>query len=88
MPNTKSSKKAARQSRKRRGINLKSSEKYKKTLRNFRQLVVSGKLEEAKTALSAATSALDKAVKKHIIHKNRAARLKSRMAKALVKVKS
>ena len=35
--------------------------------------------------LSAAFAALDKAVKHHIVHKNKAARLKSRLAKILKK---
>ena len=40
-------------------------------------------MEEMKKAMSA----LDKAVKTHVIHKNKSSRLKSRMAKALAKVK-
>jgi len=75
-----------RQSSKRRGINLKTQEKYKKALRDFRKLLAGAKPEDAKKAMIAAASFLDKAVKKHIIHKNRASRLKSRMAKAVAKM--
>jgi small subunit ribosomal protein S20 len=87
MPNTKSAMKAMRQSRKRRVVNIKTSEKYKKALRNFRKLIMANKPQEAKKAISAVSAALDKAVKKHVIHKNKAARLKSRMAKAIQKLK-
>lgn len=76
-----------RQSRKRHAVNLKSQEKYKKALRDFRKLIVGAKAEDAAKAMAAAASFLDKAVKKHLVHKNRASRLKSRMAKALTKLK-
>lgn len=88
MPNTKSAIKAARQSIKRRAVNLASKDKYKDALRDFRKLVTAGKIEEAKKAMSAAASMIDKAVKKHLVHGNKSARLKSRMAKALAKMKS
>ncbi|MCL5436240.1 MAG: 30S ribosomal protein S20 [Patescibacteria group bacterium] len=87
MPNTKSATKAMRQSRKRHGVNQKTGDKYKKALRDFRKLITASKLEDAKKALAATASALDKAVKKHLIHGNKASRLKSRMAKALGKLK-
>lgn len=87
MPNTKSAKKAMRQSAKRRIVNLKTKDKYKDALRDFRKLIAGSKLEDAKKALVTTASALDKAVKKHLVHKNKASRLKSRMAKALGKLK-
>jgi small subunit ribosomal protein S20 len=43
--------------------------------------------EEAKKALTAAESLLDKAAAKNYVHKNMAARKKSRLAKAVAKVK-
>ncbi|MBI4054385.1 MAG: 30S ribosomal protein S20 [Candidatus Doudnabacteria bacterium] len=85
MANTKSAIKAARQSIRRRVVNLKTAAKYKNAVRAFRKLVAAARIEEAKTAMSQAMSALDKAVKKHVMHKNRASRLKARMAKALAK---
>jgi len=42
-----------------------------------------GRLEEAREAVSVAISALDKAAEKGIIHKNNAARRKSRLMRRL-----
>lgn len=44
------------------------------------------KLNLSNESLSAAFSKIDKAAKTHLIHKNKAARIKSRLAKALNKV--
>jgi len=49
-------------------------------LRKFRQSLQSGKSGEAKTAFAGTVSAIDKAVKKGVIHKNTAARYKSRLS--------
>jgi small subunit ribosomal protein S20 len=87
MPNLQSAIKAMRQSEKRRTVNLKTKDKYKDALRNFRQLIAAGKKTEAEKMMSQAVSFLDKAAKKHTIHKNKASRLKSRMAAALAKIK-
>jgi small subunit ribosomal protein S20 len=46
-------------------------------------LIDDGRLEEASEAVSAAVSALDKAAEKGIIHKNNAARRKSRLMQRL-----
>jgi small subunit ribosomal protein S20 len=83
MPNTKSAIKAARQNLKHRTINLAQLDKIKKAVKNVRKAVTSGKLDEANKALSEAFAAYDKAAKKNIIHKNSAARKKSRLAKMI-----
>ena len=85
MPNLKSSKKAMRGSRRKNVINTRTKDKYKAELKTFRKLVVEGKKEDAQKAMSKASAMLDKAVKKHVIHRNKASRLKSRMAKSLAK---
>lgn len=58
---------------------------YRSRARTFikktRKLLAEGKIEEAKEALRLAVSALDKAAEKGIIHKNNAARRKSRLMK-------
>jgi small subunit ribosomal protein S20 len=46
-------------------------------------LIDKGRLEEAREAVRVAVSALDKAAKKGIIHKNNAARRKSRLVQQL-----
>ena len=87
MPITKSAIKAMRQSVKRRIVNLKTKDKYRDALKAFRKLVLGGKKKEAFEAMKKAASAIDKAVKKHQVHRNKSARLKSRMAKALARLK-
>jgi len=47
----------------------------------MRLAVKTMRLTKTKNALKGAFQALDKAVKKHIIHKNRATRIKSRLNK-------
>lgn len=87
MPNTKSAIKAARQNTKRRKINLITQTKVKVAVKEFKKLTAAGKLEDAKKALDKVFSALDKAAKKSVIHKNRASRKKSRLSKQLAKTK-
>lgn len=83
MPITKSAKKALRQSISRRKKNLQKKEVYKKTVKEFRKLVASKDLDKAKGILDKAFQALDKAAKSGTIKKNKASRLKSRLAKKL-----
>lgn len=87
MPNTKSAAKAMRQSRRRRDINLKTKAKFKTATKQVKKLVGENNIDEALKALSLAMSALDKGVKKGVLHKNTASRKKSRMAKAIAKLK-
>ena len=50
-------------------------------IRKFREAADSGNSEQAKEALKVASTKLDKAVSKGVIHKNQAANKKSAMAK-------
>ena len=84
MPNTKSAMKAARQNIKRRIINLKVLDAIRKTAKQVRK---AANKADAQKALSAAFAALDKAAKKHIIHKNNASRHKSRLSALVAKLK-
>jgi len=86
MPNTKSAAKAMRQSLRRRNINLKTKSKIKNATKQFKKLTSDNNVNEALKALRDAMSALDKAVKKGVVHKNTASRKKSRMAKAIAKL--
>jgi small subunit ribosomal protein S20 len=86
MPNTKSAAKAMRQSARRRDINLKTKNKFKTATKQVKKLIDSSNAAEATKALRDAMSALDKAVKKGVIHKNTASRKKSRMAKAIARL--
>lgn len=86
MPNTKSAQKAMRQSRRRNAINLRTKSKYKSAVKATRAHLTAGSAKDAAESLKKAMSALDKAVKKNVLHKNTASRRKSRMAKALAKL--
>lgn len=87
MPNTKSASKAMRQSRRRNLINAKTKAKVKNAAKQVKKFIESGQATQAIEALRLAMAALDKATKKGVLHKNTASRRKSRMAKAIGKLK-
>lgn len=72
MPITKSAKKKLRKDKKRETENLKLKKSYKKTVKVTRK-------NPSKKNLTEASKVIDKAAKKGIIHKNKAARIKSRL---------
>lgn len=88
MANIKSAKKRVRQAEKRREYNR----YYKTTARTYvkraRTLIETGELGEAETAIRDAVVSLDKAAQKGCIHKNNAARRKSRLMAAFNKAKA
>ncbi len=86
MPNTKSAAKAMRQSLRRRDNNLKTKNKVRAATKQVKKLIGDKNVDEALKALQAAMSALDKAVKKGVLHKNTASRKKSRMAKSIARL--
>ncbi|MFA4992325.1 MAG: 30S ribosomal protein S20 [Candidatus Omnitrophota bacterium] len=55
----------------------------KTEIKKFAELLSSGKTEEAKKAISALISKIDRARTKGVIHKNTASRKKSRLMKKL-----
>jgi small subunit ribosomal protein S20 len=57
-------------------------------VKKARQLIEQGQLEEAREAVHVAVSRLDKAAAKGIIHKNNAARRKSRLMQQLNQAES
>ena len=57
----------------------------KKVRESLRSLVKSVRKHPTKTSLSSVFAALDKAAKRNVIHKNKAARLKARLSKLLAK---
>ena len=87
MPNIKSAAKAMRQSIRRRARNIKTKDKFKDAVKAVKKLIVAGKKSEAMEAMKKAMSTLDKAVKTNVIKKNKSSRLKSRIAKAIAKIK-
>jgi small subunit ribosomal protein S20 len=84
MPITSSAKKALRVSLDRRVINDATRAKVKEALKGARLAIVKGDKDVAEK-ISLAQRELDIAAKKNVIHRNRAARLKSRLLKKLVK---
>jgi small subunit ribosomal protein S20 len=74
MPLLRHAKKKQRQDKKRTIENKKVKDAFKK-------LVKKAKIEKTPKALSEAFSGLDKAAKKNLIHKNKAARMKSSLTK-------
>lgn len=87
MPVTKSAQKALRQSRQRRRFNLRSQRQMKDLVKKALVLIEQGKKEQALKALPKLYQAIDKAAKRGIIKKNTASRKKSRLTKALGKIK-
>lgn len=78
MPVLKHAKKKQRQDKRRTADNLKIKQTFKK-------LIKYAKENPTKEALNAAYAGIDKAAKKNVIHKNKAARLKSSIAKTVNK---
>lgn len=86
MPNIKSAIKRNKQNEKRRLRNRYFRGRARVFVRRARQSIESENLEDARAATLEAISALDKAAEKGIIHKNNAARRKSRLVKKLAEL--
>lgn len=78
MPNHKSSEKRVRQSEKRRVINRSNRTKVRTYIKKLRA-ALDGKSDDVQTILPDTISVIDKAVQKGVMHKNAAARYKSRL---------
>lgn len=83
MANIKSQMKRNRQNIKRRARNRVVRGNFRSALRKARLAIESGDVESANAATQAASKALDKAAAKGVIHKNKAARQKSRLIQRL-----
>jgi len=81
MPVTKTAKRALRVSKRKEQVN-------KKIIANFEVALRLTKKNKTKKSVSTAISFTDRMVKKHLIHKNKAARIKSSLSKLLVKSKT
>ncbi len=83
MANIRSAAKRARQSIKREERNRRIKSMLKTSVRRFEESLQAGDQEEARAKLHAAVRQIDKAAAKGIIHKNNAARKKSRLTRQL-----
>ena len=88
MANTKSAIKRIKQNHKRRLRNRLVSGRTRTFIKHARSEIANGTPEDAHTATMAAISALDKAAEKGVIHKNNAARRKSRLMHRLAQMET
>ncbi|MFZ5631953.1 MAG: 30S ribosomal protein S20 [Bacillota bacterium] len=79
MPNIKSAAKRVEVIRKKTLRNQKLKSALRTSIRRFDEALAGNSKEDAKTRLNRAVIAIDKAVTKGILHKNTAARKKSRL---------
>jgi small subunit ribosomal protein S20 len=86
MPITKSAQKALRQNKRRRARNLKQSRSLKDEIKALKKLVAKKDKKGANEILPKVYKFLDKAAKTNLIKKNTAARLKSRLTKAVNRI--
>ncbi|MGE5574230.1 MAG: 30S ribosomal protein S20 [Bacteroidota bacterium] len=84
MPNIKSAEKRVRVARVRTLRNASTRSSVKTAVKKYDAQIGKGDASAAEAALRKAMSAIDKAAKKGVIHRNQAARRKSRLAKKLV----
>jgi small subunit ribosomal protein S20 len=78
--NTKSAEKAARQAEKHRARNVALRSRMRTAVRNVTTAISGGDQEAARTSYHNAVPIIDSLVSKQIIHRNKAARHKSRLA--------
>ena len=83
MAHSLSAKKRIRQSIKRRARNRARKEDIKDSVKSFAAALTAGAFDKAETALREVAKRLDKVAAKGTIHKNTAARKRSRLAKRL-----
>jgi small subunit ribosomal protein S20 len=87
LPKSRSAEKAARTSGRKRLRNKSLKSATKTQLTRAEKLIADNQLEPAQQAVADAISALDRDAKKGVIHRNTAARRKSRLTKKFNKAK-
>ncbi len=88
MPNTASAKKRLRQSAVRRERNRSAKSIIRKKIRIVRESVAAGDIEQAEQQYISAAKHLDRAGAHHVIHRNTAARKKSRLQSLIREAKT
>ncbi|MFN2454392.1 MAG: 30S ribosomal protein S20 [Pyrinomonadaceae bacterium] len=79
MPNHKSAEKRVRQNEKRRIANRNNRGRLRTSIKKLRVALAGGEANEINTLLPMTVSTIDKAVQKGVLHRNAAARYKSRL---------
>lgn len=83
MPGSKSVDKATRAARRRRLRNRIVQSRTKTGIKKANRLIGAGELEAAEKEVLSAVSSIDRAVSKGVFHRNKGARLKSRIVRKL-----
>ncbi|MEO1235324.1 MAG: 30S ribosomal protein S20 [Planctomycetota bacterium] len=83
MANSPSAKKRIRQNAKHRARNRWIKTGYRTKIKDYREAILHGSVEEAETQLQGIYKALDQAASTPALHKNTASRYKSRLAAKL-----
>jgi len=83
MANSKSAEKRARVASRRRAINRRKASQARSASKSMLDLATSVKTEEAAKKLPSVQSEVDRAVKTGAIQRNKAARMKSKLARAV-----
>lgn len=79
MANSPQARKRARQAEQRRQNNVSHRSNVRTTIKKVLRAIQTGDFETAKTAFQAAVPIIDSMVNKNHVHRNKAARLKSRL---------
>ncbi len=79
MPNHKSAEKRDRQNKKRNAINTSHRTRLRNQIKKLRSAIASGDQDQAQSLLAATVSVIDKSIQKGVLHRNAAARHKSRL---------
>ena len=83
MAHSLSAKKRIRQNGKRRAINRWRNSTYRSAIKDFRELILHGSVEESEAKLKEIYKILDQTASSPAMHKNHAARHKSRLSAPL-----
>jgi small subunit ribosomal protein S20 len=86
MANHKSAEKRMRQTERRNEVNRQNRSRLRTEIKKLRTAIESGNREEAQNLLPGTVSLIDGSIQKGIIHKNAAARYKSRLTLSVNKM--
>jgi len=86
MPNHKSAEKRVRQNEKRRGVNRSNRSNLRTQIKKLRTALTDTDKNQSQELLNPTISSIDKAVNKGVLHKNTAARYKSRLTMHVSKI--
>ena len=79
MANHKSAEKRMRQTERRKEVNRRNRSRLRTQIKSLRAAIEDGDQDQAKALLAKTVSVIDKSIQKGVIHRNAAARYKSRL---------